>query len=107
MPPPHSHIGYWLWEVEQPVCVVRRCICCQPAYLCQLLQYYEPVLSLQSSTENLVCKSAVGTVLVSRGFRHSAVSVWNNLSDNVREAKTFYIFKCKPKTHLCKLVFDT
>ena len=49
----------------------------QPAYLRQLLQDYEPVRSLRSSTKNLNCKTAAGTVLTSRGFRHSAVYVWN------------------------------
>jgi hypothetical protein len=51
----------------------------QPACLSQLLQYYEPVRSLRSSTKHLICKTAAGTVLVSRGFRHSAVYEWNNL----------------------------
>ena len=60
----------------------------QPTYLRQLLQDYEPVRSLGSSTKNLICKTAAGTVLASRGFRHSAVYFWNNLPDNIREAKT-------------------
>lgn len=79
----------------------------QPTYLCQLLQDYEPVRSLRSSTKNLICKTAAGTVLASRGFRHSAVSVWNNLTDNIREANTCDIFKRKLKTHLCRFAFDT
>ena len=45
--------------------------------------------------------------MASRGFRHSAVYLWNNLPDNNREAKTCDIFKRKLKTHLCKLAFDT
>ena len=79
----------------------------QPAYLRQLLQDYEPVRSLRSSTKNLICKTSAETVLASRGFRHLAVYVWNNLPDNIREAKTWDIFKRKLKTHLCKLAFDT
>ena len=78
-----------------------------PAYLRQLQQDYEPVRSLRSSTTNLICKTATGAVLASHGFRHSAVYVWNNLPDNIREAKTCDIFKRKLKTHLCRLVFDT
>jgi hypothetical protein len=77
----------------------------QPAYLRQLLQDYEPVRSLQSSTKNWIFKTEAGTVLASRGVRHSAVYVWNNLPDNNREAKTCDIFKRKLKTHVCRLVF--
>ena len=67
----------------------------QPTYLRQLLQVFEPVRSFRSSYTNWICKSAVRTVrvLASRGFRHSAVFVWNNLPDNVRDAKTCDIFK--------------
>ena len=79
----------------------------QPAYLRQLLQDYEPVRSLRSSTKNLICKTAAGTVLATRGFRHSAVYVWNNLPDNIREVKTCDLFERKLKTHLCELAFDT
>jgi len=53
--------------------------------------------------KNLICKSAFGTVLASHGIRHSAVYVWNNLPDNIREARTCEIFKRKLKTHLCEL----
>ena len=56
----------------------------QPAYLRQLLHDYEPVRSLRSLTRNLFCKTVARTVLASRGFRHSAVHVWNNLPDNIR-----------------------
>jgi len=66
---------------------------------------YELVRSLRLSTKNLICKSAVGTVFATRGFRHSAVYVWNNLPDNIRRAKTCDIFKRKLKTHLCVLAF--
>ena len=47
----------------------------QPAYLRRLLQDYEPIRSLRSSTKNLICKTSAETVLASRGFRHSAVYV--------------------------------
>ena len=79
----------------------------QPAYLRQLLQDYEPVRTLRSSSKNLICKSTVGTSLASRGFRHSATSAWNNLPGNIRHAKTCHIFKRTLKTHLFKLAFGT
>ena len=50
----------------------------QPAYLRDLVADYEPVRTLRSSSKNLICKSSTSTVLASRGFRHSAASVWNN-----------------------------
>ena len=79
----------------------------QPAYLRQILQDYVPVRSLRSSSRNFICKSTVGTVLASRGFRHSAVAVWNNLLDDFRDSKTLNIFKRKLKTHLFKSAFGT
>ena len=80
----------------------------QHAYLRQLLQDYKPVRSLRPSTKNLICETAAGNVLASRGFRHSAVYVWNNLPDNIREAETCDILKRKLKTHLCEFAaFDT
>jgi len=45
--------------------------------------------------------------MASRRFRLSAVSVWNALPDNIRDAKTCNIFKRKPKIHLCKITFGT
>ena len=79
----------------------------RPSYLRDLVPYYEPVRTLRSSSKNLICKSSTLTVLASRGFRHSAASVWNSLPDNIRESKTHDIFKRKLKTHLCKIAFGT
>jgi len=58
----------------------------QSACLSQLMQDYEPVRTPRSSTNNLMCKSAVGTILAISGFRHSAVYVWNNLPENIRKS---------------------
>jgi uncharacterized membrane protein len=58
----------------------------------------------------LICQTAAVTelVLASRGFRHSAVyHVWNNLPDEIRESKTWDIFKrLKLEIYLCKLAFN-
>jgi hypothetical protein len=35
------------------------------------------------------------TVLATRGFRHSAVAVWNSLPDSVRDSSNIDIFKRK------------
>ena len=40
-----------------------------------------------------ILQSTIVTVLASRGFRHSAVHVWNNSPDNIHETKTCDIFK--------------
>ena len=72
----------------------------QPACRRQFLPDYEPVHSLRSLTKKLFRKTVAGTVLTSCGSRHSAVHVWNNLPDNIRETKTCDIFKRKQKIHL-------
>jgi len=69
------------------------------------MQDYEPVRNLRSSSKNLICKSSVSIALASRGFRHSAASVWNSLLNKIRDAETCDIFK--RKTHFCEIVFDT
>ena len=53
----------------------------QPAYLRELLPDYEPARTLRSSSKHLLCETATKTILSSRGFRHSAAAVWNNLPD--------------------------
>jgi len=70
----------------------------QPAYyLGHILQDYVPVRTLKSSSRNLIFKSTVGTALASRGFRHSAAAVWNDLPDDIRYVKYINIYKRKLK----------
>jgi hypothetical protein len=45
------------------------------------------------------------TVLATRGFRHSAVAVWNSLPDSTRDSSNIDIFKPKVKTHLFNAAF--
>jgi len=45
------------------------------------------------------------TVLATRGFRYSAVAVWNSLPDSIRESSNIDIFKRKVKTHLFNAAF--
>jgi len=71
----------------------------QPTYLRQLLEDYEPIRYLRSSSKKLICISDVGTILASCDFRHSAVSVWNNLPGNIHDAKNQWLFKRKPKAN--------
>jgi len=77
----------------------------QPAYLRELLCDYKPVRSLRSSSKCLLTAKAVDTVLAARGFRHSAVVVWNNFPDNIRNSDNINIFKRKVKTELFNAAF--
>jgi len=66
---------------------------CYTAYLRHILQDY--VRTLGSSSRNLIFKSTVGTTLASRGFRHSAAAVWNDLPDDISDVKSISILKRK------------
>ena len=46
--------------------------------------------------------NAAETVLATRGFRHSAMAVWNSLPGSIRDPSNVDIFKRKVK----KLVFN-
>ena len=65
----------------------------QPVYLRELLSDYEPVRTLRSSSRRLLTVNVANTVLATRGFRHSAVSVWNSLPDSIRNSTNIHIFK--------------
>ena len=77
----------------------------QPVYLRDLLSDYEPVRILRSSSRRLLAVNVADTVLATRGFRHSAVAVWNSLPDNIRHAANTDIFKRNLKTHLFNSAF--
>jgi len=77
----------------------------QPIYLRELLPDYEPARTLRSSSKHLLCETATKTVLASRGFRHSAAAVWNNLPDSIRCCINVDSFKRNVKTYLFNLAF--
>jgi len=77
----------------------------QPVYLRELLSDYQPVRTLRSSSKHLLTVNVAETVLATRRFRHSAVAVWNSLSDGIRESSNIDIFKRKVKTHLINDAF--
>jgi len=64
----------------------------QPIYLRELLPDYEPARTLHSSSKHLLSETASKSTLSSRGFRHSAAAVCNNLPDSIRCCKTFRQF---------------
>jgi len=79
----------------------------QPVYLRELLDDYEPVRTLRSSSRNLLCEHKTNLVISKRAFRHSAAVVWNNLPDNIRDPRlTIDCFKSRLKTHLFNLAFS-
>ena len=76
----------------------------QPIYLRELLDDYEPVRTLRSSTR---CEHKTKLVISKRAFRHSAAVVWNNLPDNIRDPHlTIDCFKSRLKTYLFNLAFS-
>ena len=77
----------------------------QPVYLRELLSDYQPVRTLRSSSKHLFTVNVAETALTARGFRHSAVAVWNSLPDSIRDSSTIDIFKRKVKTLLFNSAF--
>jgi len=69
----------------------------QLVYLRELLYDYQPVRALRSSSKHLLTVNVAETVLATRGFRHSAVAVWNSLPDSIRKSSNIDIFKRKVK----------
>ena len=67
----------------------------QPVYLRELLSDYQPVRTLRSSSKHLLTINGAETVLATRGFRYSAVAVWNSLPDSIRYSFNTDIFKRK------------
>jgi hypothetical protein len=76
----------------------------QPVYSLELL-CDQPVRTLRSSSKHLLTVNIAETVLATRGFRHSAVAVWNSLPDSIRDSSNIDIFKRKVKTYLFNAAF--
>jgi len=79
----------------------------QPVYLRELLPDYQPVRTLRSSSKHLLTVNVAKIVLATRGFRHSAVAVWNSLPDSIYESSNIDTFKRKVMTHLFNAAFVT
>ena len=79
----------------------------RPPYLYDLISDYLPVRNLRSSNQRLLCVNRTRTVLASRGFRHSAVSVWNNLPADIRTCDNYRSFRRQLKTLLFRAAHDT
>jgi hypothetical protein len=71
-----------------------------PQYLSELLSDYQPSRSLRSSGHCLLNVPRVKTQFGARGFRVAIPITWNALTDNIRQAPSFAIFKQHLKSHL-------
>ena len=103
--PPTLMELYWL-PIKQRITfklasiTVKTLHTCQPGYLHQLLHFYTPARNLRSSSQGLLSVSRTRTVLAGHRFRHSAVSVWNDLPAYLRNVSTISSFKPNLKTFL-------
>jgi len=78
----------------------------QPNYLNELIQPYQPVRTLRSSTSALLVIPFVRSDFVrSDAFSVSAPTLWNNLPQDVRLCANQATFKSRLKSHLFCLAF--
>jgi len=71
------------------------------------LSDYKPVRTLRFSSKRVLTVNVADIVLATRGFRHSAVAVWNSLPDNMCSLANIDIFKRSVKTHSFNTAFAT
>jgi len=77
----------------------------QPNYLNKLIQPYQPVRTLRSSTSALLVIPFVRSDFASDAFSVSAPTLWNNLPQDVRSCVNQATFKSRLKLHLFSLAF--
>ena len=71
-----------------------------PLYIKDMLNIYRPTRTLRSQNSLTLVIPRTRTLRYGqRSFTHSAASSWNSLPNNIREAKTIYLFKKLLKTH--------
>jgi len=72
----------------------------QPNYLNDLIQPYQPVRTLRSSTSALLVIPFVRSDFASDAFSVSSPTLWNNLPQDVRSCVNQATFKSRLKSHL-------
>ena len=77
----------------------------QPNYLNELIQPYQPVRTLRSSTSALLVIQFVRSDFASDAFSVSAPTLWNNLHQDIRSCANQATFKSRLKSHLFSLAF--
>ena len=70
----------------------------QPNYLNELIQSYQPVRTLRSSTSALLVIPFVRSDFASDAFSVSAPTLWNNLPQDVRSCANQATFKSRLKS---------
>jgi len=76
----------------------------QPNYLNELIQSYQPVRTLRSSTSALLVIPFVRSDFASDAISVSAPTLWNNLPQDVRSCANQATFKSRLKSRLYRLV---
>lgn len=78
-----------------------------PQYICDLVEEYRPTRALRSASQSLLrvpqCRT---TTYGPRSFRVSAPKLWNELSEQLKQAPTLVSFKKQLKTYLFKKAYD-
>jgi len=100
----HQHVNFKLATLTYKILHTG-----QPCYRNELIiDFYQPVRQLRSSSQGLLYRHRSRTVLASGGFKHSSVAVWNNLPVDFRNCSSLSSFRSRLKTHLfCAHGLDT
>ena len=78
-----------------------------PMYLTELLHEYNPIRTLRSSQQNLLCVPSFKLKSFgARSFSVCAPQLWNSLPKEIRCATSVGIFKSKLKTHYFSIAFE-
>ena len=74
----------------------------QHCYLNELIDFYQPVRHLHSSSQGLLHRHRSRTVLALGlcGFKHSSVAVWSSLPVDIRNCSSLSSFRSGLNTHL-------
>lgn len=77
-----------------------------PSYLTDLVTIYSPGRCLRSASKNLLCQPKTKLLQYGgRSFSNAAPTLWNQLPDSLRTAKSLDIFKHNLKTHLFRSAY--
>jgi len=73
---------------------------CQPSYLYNLLQLYQPSWALRSSTQQLLQVPYMSTDFGRHAFSYSSPATWNSIHTSIKNCSSLYSFKRHLKSHL-------
>ena len=76
-----------------------------PSYLRDLLTIHNPSRNLRSPSHHLLSVGYMRTVSASRCYKHSAATIWNALSHDVRDCVSVSVFKRRLKSHLFSIAY--